>query len=201
MTRRESAGARPPDPESLLRRTARGDEAAFEALLRSFAPLVYGVALRVCEDQSLAEEVAQDAFLDLWRTAARYESAKGSAHAWVVTIAHRRAIDRMRSEHSRVGREKRSRALLPMIEFDEVAEAVDAEDERTRLHGCLGGLSRIQRESIHLAFFDGLTHSQISVKLQLPLGTAKARLREGLGKLKTCMGAGAVAGGGSGVRA
>ena len=202
VSRRESADARPPDPEVLLRRTARGDEAAFEALLRSFAPLVYGVALRVCEDQSLAEEVAQEAFLDLWRTAARFEPAKGSAHAWVVTIAHRRAVDRMRSEYSRVNRETRSRSLLPMVEFDEVAEAVDAQDERTRLHGCLGGLSRLQRESIHLAFFDGLTHTQISVKLQLPLGTAKARLREGLGKLKTCMGAGgAVVGGGSGVRA
>lgn len=201
MSPRESAGARPPDPESLLRHTARGDEAAFEALLRSFAPLVYGVALRVCEDRSLAEEVAQEAFLDLWRTAARYEAAKGSAQAWVVTIAHRRAVDRMRSEHSRVRRERQSRALLPMVEFDEVVDAVDAQEERARLRGCLGGLSRIQRESIHLAFFDGLTHAQISVKLQLPLGTAKARVREGLGKLKTCMGAGGVVRGGSGVRA
>jgi RNA polymerase sigma-70 factor (ECF subfamily) len=171
------------------------------ALLRSFAPLVYGVALRVCADQSLAEEVAQEAFLDLWRTAARYEAAKGSAQAWVVTIAHRRAVDRMRSEHSRVRRERQSRALLPMVEFDEVSEALDAEDERARLRGCLGGLSRIQRESIHLAFFDGLTHVQISARLQLPLGTAKARVREGLGKLKTCMGAGIRVGGGSGVRA
>jgi RNA polymerase sigma-70 factor, ECF subfamily len=196
---RESAGARPPDPESLLRHTARGDETAFEALVRDFAPLVYGVALRVCEDRSLAEEVAQEAFLDLWRTAARYEPAKGSAHAWVVTIAHRRAVDRLRSEHSRVRRERQSRALLPMVEFDEVADAVDAGDERARLRGCLSGLSRLQRESIHLAFFDGLTHSQISVKLQLPLGTAKARVREGLGKLKTCMGAGLSVGGGSGV--
>jgi RNA polymerase sigma-70 factor (ECF subfamily) len=184
-----------------LRRTARGDEAAFDALLRSFAPLVFGVALRVCEDRSLAEEVAQEAFLDLWRTAARYEAAKGSAQAWVVTIAHRRAVDRMRSEHSRERRERQSRALLPMVEYDEVAEAVDSEDERARLHGCLRGLSRIQLESIHLAFFDGLTHTQISVKLQLPLGTAKARVREGLGKLKTCMEAGLRVGGGSGVQA
>lgn len=107
----------------------------------------------------------------------------------------------MRSEHSRVRRERQSRALLPMVEFDEVLDAVDAEDERTRLRGCLSGLNRIQLESIHLAFFDGLTHSQISVKLQLPLGTAKARVREGLGKLKTCMGAGLGVGGGSGVRA
>lgn len=190
MSQRESAGARRTDPESLLRRTARGDEAAFEALLQSFAPLVYGVALRVCEDRSLAEDVAQEAFLDLWRTAARYESAKGSAQAWVVTIAHRRAVDRVRAEHSRARREQQSRALLPMIEFDEVAEAIEAESERVRLRGCLGGLSRIQRESIHLAFFDGLTHTQISAKLQVPLGTAKARLREGLGKLKNCMGAG-----------
>jgi RNA polymerase sigma-70 factor (ECF subfamily) len=187
---RESVDTRRADPESLLRRTARGDEAAFESLLRSFAPLVYGVALRVCEDQSLADEVAQESFLDLWRTAARYESAKGSAQAWVVTIAHRRAVDRMRSEHSRVRRETRSRSLLPLVEFDEVVEAVEAEGERVRLRGCLGGLSRIQRESIHLAFFDGLTHAQISAKLQVPLGTAKARLREGLGKLKSCMGAG-----------
>jgi RNA polymerase sigma-70 factor (ECF subfamily) len=199
VSHRESVGAHRSDPEVLLRRTAHGDEAAFEALLRSFAPLVYGVALRVCEDQSLADEVAQEAFLDLWRTAARYESAKGSAQAWVVTIAHRRAVDRMRSEYSRVRRETQSRSLLPMVEFDEVVEAVEAESERVRLRGCLGGLSRIQRESIHLAFFDGLTHTQISTKLQVPLGTAKARLREGLGKLKSCMGAGV--NGGSGARA
>lgn len=201
MSPREAAGAPPSDPESLLRQVARGDEAAFESLLRSFTPLVYGVALRVCEDRSSADDVAQETFLDLWRTAARYDSAKGSAHAWIVTIAHRRAVDRMRAEQSRFNREVRSRALLPMVEFDEVTEAIDAQDERARLRGCLGGLSRIQLESIHLAFFDGLTHSQISVKLQLPLGTAKARVREGLGKLKACMGVGAGLGGGSELRA
>lgn len=190
MSPREPVGAHRLDPEALLLRTARGDEIAFESLLKRFAPLVYGIALRVCEDQSAADDVAQEAFLDVWRTAARYESAKGSAQAWVVTIAHRRAVDRMRSEHSRVRRETRSRSLLPLVEFDEVVEAVEAEGERVRLRGCLGGLSRIQRESIHLAFFDGLTHAQISAKLQVPLGTAKARLREGLGKLKSCMGAG-----------
>jgi RNA polymerase sigma-70 factor (ECF subfamily) len=201
VSRRETARAHPRDPESLLRRVAHGDEAAFETLVRSFTPLVYGVALRVCEDRSLADEVAQETLLDLWRTAARYDAAKGSVPAWIVTIAHRRSVDRMRSEQARVNREMKSRALLPMIEFDEVAEAVDAEDEQARLRGCLGGLSRIQLESIHLAFFDGLTHAQISVKLQLPLGTAKARVREGLGKLKTCMGIGVSAGGGSEARA
>jgi RNA polymerase sigma-70 factor (ECF subfamily) len=153
--------------------------------------------LRVREDQSQADDVAQEAFLDVWRTAARYESAKGSAQAWVVTIAHRRAVDRVRSETSRTRREAQSRALLPLIEFDEVAEAVEAESDRDRLRGCLGALSRIQRESINLTFFDGLTHSQISTKLQVPLGTAKARLREGLGKLRGCMGAGS----GTGARA
>ena len=190
MSPREPAGAHRLDPEALLLRTAHGDETAFESLLERFAPLVYGIALRVCEDQSAADDVAQEAFLDVWRTAARYESAKGSAQAWVVTIAHRRAVDRVRSETSRTRREAQSRALLPLIEFDEVSEAVEAESDRDRLRGCLGALSRIQRESIHLAFFDGLTHSQISAKLQVPLGTAKARLREGLGKLRSCMGAG-----------
>lgn len=201
MSRREAAGTPPSDPESLLRQIGRGDEAAFETVLRSFTPLVYGVALRVCEDRSLADEVAQETFLDLWRTASRYDPAKGSPQAWIVTIAHRRAVDRLRAERARLSRELRSRALLPMVEFDEVAEAVDAQDEQARLRGCLGGLSRIQLESIHLAFFDGLTHTQISVKLQLPLGTAKARVREGLGKLKAWMGAGKRLGGGSELRA
>ena len=190
-----------PSPEGLLRASGNGDEAAFEALLDHFAPLVFGVALRVCGDRSLADEVAQESFLDMWRTAARYDPAKGSAQAWTVTITHRRAVDRVRAEQSRTRREELSKVLLPMVEFDEVTDEVEAREERERLRGCLGGLTRIQRESIHLAFFDGLTHTQISAKLQLPLGTAKARLREGLGKLKTCMGAGAVAGGGSGVRA
>jgi RNA polymerase sigma-70 factor (ECF subfamily) len=188
----EKVRARGRDPEELLRLTARGGEAAFEALVRYFAPLVFGVALRVCEDRSLAEEVAQEAFIDLWRTAARYERARGSAHAWVVTIAHRRAVDHVRSERAHARRELHAKALLPMVEFDEVAEAVHDAGDRDRLRTCLGVLSRLQRESIHLAFFDGLTHAQISVKLQVPLGTAKARLREGLGNLKSCMGVGGV---------
>jgi RNA polymerase sigma-70 factor (ECF subfamily) len=184
------AEVRRPSPERLLWTSGRGDEAAFEALLGHFAPLVFGVALRVCDDRSLADEVAQEAFLDVWRTAARYDSAKGTAQSWIVTIAHRRAVDRVRAEQSRSRREGMSKVLLPMIEFDEVTEEVEAREERERLRGCLGGLTRIQRESIHLAFFDGLTHTQISAKLRVPLGTAKARLREGLGKLKVCMGAG-----------
>lgn len=191
MSARETTGARPPDPERLLRETARGSEPAFEELIGRFAPLVFGIALRVCEDRALADEVAQETFLDVWRTAARYDAAKGSAQAWIVTIAHHRAVDCVRSEYARARREQHSRALLPMVEFDQVSEAVQARGERERLRGCLGDLSRLQRESIHLAFFDGLTHAQISTKLQVPLGTAKARLREGLGKLKICMGVGA----------
>jgi len=178
-------------PERLLLASGRGDESAFEALLDHFAPLVFGVALRVCDDRSLADEVAQEAFLDVWRTAARYDQARGSAQAWIVTIAHRRAVDRVRAEQSRSQREGLSRVLLPMVEFDEVTDEVEAREERERLRGCLGALTRIQRESIHLAFFDGLTHTQISARLRVPLGTAKARLREGLGKLKVCMGVGA----------
>jgi RNA polymerase sigma-70 factor (ECF subfamily) len=178
-------------PERLLRASGRGDEAAFEALLDHFAPLVFGVALRVCDDRSLADEVSQEAFLDVWRTAARFDPAKGSAQAWIVTIAHRRAVDRVRTEQSRSRREGLSKVLLPMVEFDEVTDEVEAREERDRLRGCLGGLTRIQRESIHLAFFDGLTHTQISARLRVPLGTAKARLREGLGKLKVCRGVGA----------
>ena len=189
MPHREGAGGRQPSPETLLRLTARGSETAFESLVGRFAPLVYGVALRVCEDRALADEVAQEAFLDVWRTAARYDDAKGSAQAWVVTIAHRRAVDCVRAEQSRTRRERQSTSLLPMVEFDEVSEAIEADGERERLHGCLGTLSRLQDESIRLAFFNGLTHTQISEKLQVPLGTAKARLREGLGKLKLCMGA------------
>lgn len=190
----EQARARGRDPEELLRLTARGDESAFEALVRYFAPLVFGVALRVCEDRSLAEEVAQEAFIDLWRTAARYDRSRGSAHAWVVTIAHRRAVDQVRSERAHARRELQAKALLPMVDFDEVAEAVQESGDRERLRSCLRVLSRLQRESIHLAFFDGLTHAQISVKLRVPLGTAKARLREGLGNLKSCMGVSAGAG-------
>jgi RNA polymerase sigma-70 factor (ECF subfamily) len=176
--------------EELLRATGRGEEAAFEVLVDRFAPLVFGVALRVCDDRALADEVAQEAFLDAWRTAVRYDPAKGSAQAWIVTIAHRRAVDCVRTEHARSRREAQSRALLPMVEFDEVTETVEARSESERLRGCLGGLTRIQLESIRLAFFDGLTHTQISARLQVPLGTAKARVREGLGKLKVCMGVG-----------
>ncbi len=170
----------------LLRRTARGDAGAFEAVYDQVAASVFGVAKRVIRDQSQSEEVAQEVLLEVWRTASAFDPAKGSAQAWVMTLAHRRAVDRVRSVQKETERERR--VATADIPFDEVAEVVESVLEAERVRRCLGSLTELQRESVTLAYYDGYTYGQVAGLLGVPMGTVKTRMRDGLIRLRDCLG-------------
>lgn len=176
-----AAVARAPDVTGeLLCEVAGGDVEALGRLYDYVAPLVYGVALRVIGDTMLAEEVTQDVIISIWRQAPRYDKRKGRGRAWILTIAHRRAVDRVRSEQSardrndRYGREAVTRA------HDEVIEAVETRFEHGVVTAALDGLTPLQRQAVVLAYFRGQTYREVAHTLGIPLGTAKTRIRDGL---------------------
>jgi RNA polymerase sigma-70 factor (ECF subfamily) len=164
---------------------ARGDQMAFETLYDRLAGPVYGVIRRVLKDPSQSEEVAQEVLLEVWRTAARFNPALGGAATWVMTIAHRRAIDRVRSITAAAEREhKLADVGTP---HDEVAEAVEASLDAERVQRCLGGLTEIQRESITLAYYGGHSYRQVAELLNVTLGAVKTRIRDGLIRMRDCL--------------
>jgi RNA polymerase sigma-70 factor, ECF subfamily len=176
------------DLDRLLQLVARGDERAFEAVYDRLAGPAYGVARRVVRDPAQSEEVAQEALLEVWRTATRFNPAMGSAGTWVMTIVHRRAIDRVRSMGATSEREQK--IVHPWVPADEVAEAVEASLDRERLRRCLGGLTDVQRESITLAYYGGYSYREVAALLGAAVGTIKTRIRDGLIRLRDCLGVG-----------
>lgn len=183
----EETSRNDPDGE-MMARVAVGDSAAFETLYDRHAPLVHGMALQVLRDPAQAEEVAQEVLVEAWRTAARFDPRKGSARAWLVTMARRRAIDRVRSSQAAGERDRRAAALFSGPEFDEVSEEVETRLEHARVRDCLDGLTTLQRQSIDLAFYRGFSHREVSETLDTPLGTIKTRLRDSLIRLRDCLG-------------
>jgi len=174
------------DLATQLRLVARGDAAAFNAVYDQVAASVFGIVRRVVRDPAQSEEVTQDVLLELWRNAARFDAERGSAIAWVMTMAHRRAVDRVRSAQKESERERRTaRAAIP---FDEVAEAVESSLERERVRRCLGSLTELQRESVTLAYYGGYTYDQVASLLGAPAGTIKTRMRDALIRLRDCLG-------------
>ncbi|MGC1756749.1 MAG: ECF RNA polymerase sigma factor SigK [Trebonia sp.] len=174
------------DLDTLLTHVAKGDQAAFEALYDQLGASVYGLVRRVLRNPSQAEEVAQEVLLEVWRAASRFDPARGSAATWVLTIAHRRAIDRVRAEEAAAAREQRT-AQAPTA-VDEVAETVEASMDAERLRRCLAGLTELQRESITLAYYGGYSYAQVAALLDTALGTIKTRIRDGLTRLRACLG-------------
>jgi RNA polymerase sigma-70 factor, ECF subfamily len=165
---------------------ARGDQVAFETLYDRLVGPVYGVIRRVLRDPSQSEEVTQEVLLEVWRTATRFDPAMGSAATWVMIIAHRRAIDRVRSTTAAAEREHKTADLRPP--HDEVAEAVEASLDRERVRRCLDGLTEIQRESITLAYYGGYSYRQVADLLKVTLGAIKTRIRDGLIRMRDCLG-------------
>jgi len=173
--------------EDLLVQVGRGDQSAFEAVYDQLAGPVYGVIRRVVRDPSQSEEVTQEVLLEVWRTAARFDPAVGSAATWVMTIAHRRAVDRVRSAAAAAKREQKTAEAGPADLGDQVAEAVEATLDRERVRRCLDGLTEIQRESITLAYYGGYSYRQVAGLLNCTLGAIKARIRDGLIRMRDCL--------------
>ncbi len=181
-------GAASPDPEELLRLVARGDEQAFASLYDVLAPKVFGLARRILRDAAQAEEVAQEALVEVWRTAARFDPARGSAVSWALTITHRRAVDRVRSAQAGSERELRVAAASAQTPYDEVVEGVTASLEQQQVRRCLRTLTDLQREAITLAYYRGYTYREVAEKLRTGLPTIKTRMRDGLIRLRDCLG-------------
>jgi RNA polymerase sigma-70 factor (ECF subfamily) len=180
-------GASTDDTARLLGLVARGDHHAFEKLYEQLAAPVYGLILKVLRDPAQSEEVAQEVLLEIWRTSSRYDPGKGSPQAWAMTIAHRRAVDRVRSEEAFARREQQAGAP-PAPAGDEVLEAVEASLEQQRVRRCLEGLTSLQRESVTLAYYGGYSYPQVAELLGVALGTVKTRIRDGLIRLRDCLG-------------
>jgi RNA polymerase sigma-70 factor (ECF subfamily) len=175
-------------PEELLLRVAKGSEPAFERLYDVVAGPVFGLVRRVVRDVAQSEEVAQEVFVELWRTAGGYRPERGSALNWTLTLAHRRAVDRVRSAQARTDREHRVAVTSVEREFDQVAETVTSRLEREQVRRCLSALTELQRESVLLAYYDGRTYTEVADVLGAPLGTIKTRMRDGLIRLRDCLG-------------
>ncbi len=178
------------DLNGLLKQAARGDQAAFAQLYDAMASRVYGLALRVVRDPAQAEEVAQEAFLEIWRMSARFDPAKGSAPAYMLTIVHRKAVDRVRSAEAATRRDNTYHDQNHSIDHDTTADAAHASMEARRVRQALGSLTAVQREALELAYFGGYTHTEVAGMLDLPVGTAKTRIRDGLIRLRDTMGVG-----------
>ncbi|MFJ8663515.1 ECF RNA polymerase sigma factor SigK [Streptomyces sp. NPDC093795] len=176
------------DLPSLMKKVAEGDQEAFTGVFQAVSDPVFGMVSRVLRDRAMSEEVAQEVLVEVWRTAPRYDPGRGSVFAWVLTMAHRRAVDRVRSEQAASSREARVALLDRETEFDQVVEEVEARFEREAVRSCLRGLSELQRQSVTLAYYRGLTYREVAERLAQPLGTIKSRLRDGLMKLRDCLG-------------
>ncbi|MFI0353511.1 ECF RNA polymerase sigma factor SigK [Actinomadura sp. 9N407] len=176
----------PPELAELFDRVARGDQDAFEQVYARLSGPVYGLALRIVRDAAQAEEVAQEVLVELWRKASHYEPSRGSATAWAMTLAHRRAVDRVRS--AQAGRNREERAGAPPPDYDQVSEQVETRLEHQQVRRCLNGLTDVQRESITLAYYGGYTYREVAELLGVGLAAIKTRMRDGLIRLRDCLG-------------
>lgn len=172
---------------ALLTRTARGDEQAFADLYDSVAGIVLGLARRVVRDPARAEEIAQEVFIQVWQSACRFDPAKGSAKTWILTLAHRRAVDAVRRDQSASDREARY-DWTGGADYDEVEEEVTTRLEHEQVRKCLGSLTELQREAVTLAYYQGYTYADVATVLKANPATVKTRMRDGLIRLRDCLG-------------
>jgi RNA polymerase sigma-70 factor, ECF subfamily len=183
---RSVPGAARPSVDDLVTATARGDEEALGQLYDALAPAVYGLARRVVRDPARAEEITQDVFLAVWRFATRFDPNRGSARTWILTLTHRRAVDVVRSDAAASRREQTTATYDPP--FDTVSEEAAARLQGERVRDCLDSLTDLQRESVLLAYYGGYTYPEVSALLDVKLPTVKSRMRDGLIRLRDCLG-------------
>jgi RNA polymerase sigma-70 factor (ECF subfamily) len=174
-----------PDVDALVRQVARGDSRAFEQLYDELSPAVYGLARRVVRDPARAEDVAQDVFLEVWRKAARFDAALGHGKTWVMTIAHRRAVDAVRKNEA--AKRSDGQVMTEEVGHDEPAERAIQSEEQSAVRNCLETLTDLQLESVRLAYFNGYTYGEVATLLDKPLPTIKTRMRDGLIRLRDCL--------------
>ncbi|WP_201930857.1 ECF RNA polymerase sigma factor SigK [Nocardioides donggukensis] len=161
-----------------------GDTSAFAELYEDLAPRLHGLVLRILRDEHQAEEVTQEVFLEIWQTCHRFDPDRGTALSWLMTLAHHRAVDRVRGSEARRRRDTRDAERSRPAAFDQTAETAHATIDAQSVHAALARLSPVQREALELAYFGGYTHTEVSRLLELPLGTAKTRIRDGLLRLR-----------------
>lgn len=177
----------PLDLSDLLGRVARGDEAAFAVVYDSLGASVYGLARRVIRDPARAEEISQEVFIQVWQTAARFDPTRGNAKSWVLTLAHRRAVDAVRHDQAATNREnKYDWSNGP--DFDEVEETVTISLEHEQVRRCMETLTELQREAVDLAYYQGYTYAEVAESLGANAATVKTRMRDGIVRLRDCMG-------------
>ena len=172
----------------MLARIAAGDQAAFAELYDAVAPRMLGLIRRVLVDHAQSEEVAQEVFLEIWQTAARFDSTKGAAMTWIMTMAHRRAIDRIRASQSGRDRDVKIGIRDLGTPYDNVAETVETTIENERVRAAMTQLTELQRQAVTLAYYGGLSQSEVAETLSIPLGTVKTRIRDGMIRLRDELG-------------
>lgn len=182
-----SAGTAP-DLADLLRRAGLGDETAFAAFYDATSARAYGLALRVVRNPAHAEEVTQEAYLDAWRQSTRFDPQRGSAAGWLLTIVHRKAVDRVRSVEAATHRDEVWERETSATDHDQTAEEAHASLEAQRVRNAVATLTDVQRRAVELTYFGGYTHTEVATLLDVPLGTAKTRIRDGLIRLRDLMG-------------
>jgi RNA polymerase sigma-70 factor (ECF subfamily) len=190
------APRRPDDREhaaiELMGRVARGDEQAFEDLFRLFSPTVLGIVRRVLRDPAQSEEVTQEVFVEVWRTATRFDAQRGAVASYIATLAHRRAVDRVRSEQAHTNRQERIAADATIIGIDlvegVVLDGVESDLVGRQVRSALESLTELQRQAIELAYYRGYSYPQVAQLLDVPLGTVKTRIRDGMIRLRDQLG-------------
>lgn len=178
----------PPTHEELIRLVALGDEAAFEDLYDQISPRVYGLVRRVVRDPAQSQEVTQEVFMDVWTQATRFDSDRGKAMSWIMVIAHRKAVDKVRASQASSDRDLRQGIKEFQETYDDVADIVEIRMEADRVNQALESLTEAQQEAIRLAYYGGYTHQEVSELLKIPVGTVKTRIRDGMIRLRDRLG-------------
>ena len=174
--------------QHLLEQVAQGDKQAFSELYDLVSPRVFGLIKRLLRDHAQSEEVTQEVFLEIWQTATRFDPNKGGATTWIFTMAHRRAVDRVRASQSSRDRDVRVGIRDHKVDYDHVAETIEVRLEHERVEKAMARLTELQRQAVTLAYYGGLSHSEVAEQLSVPIGTVKTRLRDGMIRLRDELG-------------